>query len=89
MVIVPVVKRGLYEGRLVQPGETLCVSPAEAAALHRTGLISLTRGYVAAHAARFVAARDLMAERPACAEAEIVEVRRRRQYRRRDLEAEI
>jgi hypothetical protein len=47
LVEVPVTKAFTHEGRAFAVGETIVVSPIEAAALHRRGLVSLTRGYVA------------------------------------------
>jgi len=47
LVEVPVIKSFTHEGRAIAVGETIVVAPIEAAALHRRGLVSLTRGYVA------------------------------------------
>lgn len=47
MVEVPVIQAFTHEGRAFAIGETIFVSPIEAAALHRRGLVSITRGYVA------------------------------------------
>ena len=72
MVEVPVIKAFTHEGRAFTVGETITVSPIEAAALHRRGVVSLTRGY------------ETKVVEPAVTPTR----RRRATYRRRDLTAE-
>ncbi len=45
MVEVPVIQAFTHEGRALSIGETVMVTPLVAAALHRRGLVSLTKGY--------------------------------------------
>lgn len=45
MVEVPVIKAFTHEGRAFVVGDTITVAPVAAAALHRQGLVSLTKGY--------------------------------------------
>lgn len=75
MVEVPVIQRFTHEGRALSVGDTIQVSPLVAAALHRRGLVSLTKGYQA---------------KVVTPEPETANPRRRRRgtYQRRDMTAE-
>lgn len=75
LVDVPVLRPFTHEGRALAVGEILHVSPIVAAALHRRGLVSLTRQY----AAKVMTPKS---------EPDPVPQPRRRRYRRRDLSAE-
>jgi len=69
-----------YDGRAVQAGERVTMRPLEAAAAHRLGYVSLTREARAAIPRLVPGARA----QAAAAEPE----KRRRSYRRRDLDPE-
>lgn len=45
MVVVPVIKAFVYEGREHHAGDAITVAPVVAAALARQGVVSLTVGY--------------------------------------------
>lgn len=88
-LLVPVIRRGSYQGRELRRGELLRVSPLEAAILRRLGLISLTphrsqRTDRPSPTAPSPPAPELVTAAP----PEEVAIPTRRRYRRRDLEAE-
>lgn len=91
-VTVPAITDFVYEGRAFSAGQSITVSPVQAAALHRQQKVSLTRGYRTA-AVRAVAAEPEPESEPTLqstqeAGPEPEQPRQRRRYRRRDLTAE-
>jgi hypothetical protein len=81
MVDLPVIKAFTHDGRALRVGDTITVSPLVAAALHRRGLVSLTRGYKTAA----IKAEPVV---PSATSETAAEPYQRRRYRRRDMTAE-
>ena len=84
-VSVPVIRAFDYEGRGYAVGETLAVSPAVALALSRRGVVSLDRSLTPEPPSFADAPASVLPE----PEPEpVAPVRKKRQYKRRDMKAE-
>lgn len=102
-VTVPLIRSYEHEGRYVAAGESITVTPLEALALARRGVVSLTRGYqhraLSAAPYRPAIEAEIVVTEPTI-EAQKTRRRRKvtelpptdkpkRRYRRRDLTAEV
>ena len=88
MIDVAVIKSFSHEGREIAPGDTLRVTPVEAAALHRRGVITLTRGYRTAALEPDPPPADPPKRRPRKKDDDHTDDTPRRRYRRRDMTPE-
>lgn len=90
VVSVPVAKTFFHEGRLVQRGERISLSPVEAAALHYQGFVSLSLGTKKENPAPAVATEvePVSAPEPEVSPKQKRRYVRRKPYRTRALTAE-